>query len=113
MAREKDFGSTLEELEEAGATRALKKDRLVLPQVVHEFLSLCIERPPEYPKWSAAKQAEIDRERLGFYKAQEKLREFIALAGINEIADLADVRDDRQIRPQLMGTMRIWLAEGE
>lgn len=109
MARERNHGETLSELEAQGGERLPKAKRLALPHVVEEFLSLTLSHPEGYELMSGAKQAEIDRERLGFYKAQEKLREFVALAGINEIADLADVRDDRQIRPVLIGTLRTWM----
>lgn len=109
MAREKQFGSTIEELEEAGGERLPKKKRLALPQVVHEFLSLAMVRPESYETMSQRKQTEVDREMLGFYKAQEKLREFIALGGTDAISDLADVRDDRQIRPQMIGNLRTWM----
>lgn len=42
--------------------------------------------------------------------AGEKLREFIALCGVDAIADLADVRDDRQPRPQDVGGLRVWMT---
>lgn len=100
--------TTLEELIACGAARAAKDDRLPLPTVVEEFLKLGIERQPEYDGLTKQKQAEIDRERLGFYKAQEKLREFIALVGKEAVANLADVRTEQQIRPVLMGQMRLW-----
>jgi hypothetical protein len=70
---------------------------------------LVLSRPEDYDKLPAYKQREIDRETLGFYKAQEKLREFIALGGTDAIADLADVRDDRQLRPTLIGNLRSWM----
>lgn len=103
-----DPETTLEELERAGQRRAAKRDRIPMPTLVEEFLKLAIERPPDYATMSRQKQAELDRERVGFYKAQEKLREFIAVVGAEGYADLADVRDERQIRPHLMGTMRVW-----
>jgi hypothetical protein len=99
MSRQRVHGETLKALEAAGGQRLPKKRQLALPHVVEEFLSLCTERPENYSRMSAAKQECLDKERLGFYRAQEKLREFIALGGTNAIADLADVRDDRQIRP--------------
>lgn len=99
MARQRNHGETLADLESRGAGRLPKKKQMALPHVVEEFLSLCTERPENYSRMSAAKQAELDKERLGFYRSQEKLREFIALGGTDAIADLADVRDDRQIRP--------------
>lgn len=107
MARQRVHGETLEGLKAAGGARLPKKKQMALPHIVEEFLSLCTERPENYSRMSAAKQAELDKERLGFYRAQEKLREFIALGGTDAIADLADVRDDRQIRP----TGGIWLAD--
>lgn len=104
MARVRKNGETLEELLAQGGERRSKKKQLALPHVVEEFLSLCAERPENYDRMPKAKQAELDRERLGYYKAQEKLREFIALGGVDAIADLADVRDDRQLRPHLAAT---------
>lgn len=109
MARGRKHGETLEELKAQGGDRLPKAKRLALPHVVEEFLSLTLSRPESYEAMSERKQAEIDREMLGFNKAQEKLREFIALAGTDAIADLADVRDDRQIRPTLIGTLRTWM----
>jgi hypothetical protein len=109
MSRERQHGTTLEELEAVGGARLPKKKQLALPHVVEEFLSLCVERTEGYSRMSAARQAEMDKERLGFYKAQEKLREFIALGGGDAFADLADVRDDRQIRPFVMGRSRMWM----
>lgn len=107
MARERNHGETLKALEAAGGQRLSKKKQMALPHVVEEFLTLCTERPENYLRMAAAKQAELDKERLGFYRAQEKLREFIALGGVDGIADLADVRDDRQIRP----VGGIWLVD--
>lgn len=107
MARVRDHGDTLKQLEAAGGQRLEKKKQMALPHVVEEFLSLCVERPENYTRMSKAKQAELDKERLGFYRAQEKLREFIALGGSEGFADLADVRDDRQIRP----VGGIWLVD--
>ena len=109
MARERKHGETLEELEAQGGARLPQKKRMALPHVVEEFLSLTLSRPEGYPSMSAKKQELIDREMVGFCKAQEKLREFIALAGTDAIADLADVRDDRQIRPTLIGNLRTWM----
>lgn len=110
MARERKKGETLELLtKDGGAVRLPKKKQLALPHIVEEFLSMTISEPDTYAKLSEQKQAEIDREMIGFAKAQEKLREFIALCGVEAIADLADVRDDRQPRPQDVGGMRVWM----
>lgn len=108
MARVRKAGETLEELEAQGGRRLEKKRQLALPHVVEEFLSLAIERPENYDGMLPSKKREIDRERVGFYKAQEKLRELVALAGNDAIADLADVRDDRQVRPTLIENFRAW-----
>lgn len=110
MGRERKVGETLEELKAQGGERLPKKKQLALPHVVEEFLSLTLSRPEGYDGMAEHKQREIDRETVGFYKAQEKLREFIALGGTDAIADLADVRDDRQIRPTLIGTLRTWMT---
>lgn len=107
MARVREHGETLKALEANGGQRLEKKKQMALPPVVEEFLSLCVERPENYSRMAKAKQAELDKERLGFYRAQEKLREFIALGGSEGFADLADVRDDRQIRPH----GGIWLID--
>jgi hypothetical protein len=109
MARERRHGATLEELEELGGARLPKKKRLALPHICEEFLSLALARPEGYDKMPQYKQREIDRETVGFYKAQEKLREFIALGGTDAISDLADVRDDRQLRPTSIGGLRTWM----
>jgi hypothetical protein len=109
MARERKHGETLSELEAQGGQRLPRAKRLALPHCVEEFLSLTMSEPENYVTMSQKKQGEIDREMLGFYKAQEKLREFIALGGTDAIADLADVRDDQQLRPGLLGTMRVWM----
>lgn len=110
MSRERNHGETLEELEAQGGERLPRAKRLALPHCVEEFLSLTLAQPEGFEMMSGAKQAEIERERVGFYKAQEKLREFIALGGTDAISDLADVRDDRQIRPVLIGTLRTWVS---
>jgi hypothetical protein len=110
MARERNHGETLSELEAQGGARLPKKKQLALPHVVEEFLSLALSPPESYESMSGAKQEAIDREILGFCKAQEKLREFVALAGTDAISDLADVRDDRQIRPVLIGNLRAWVS---
>lgn len=110
MTRERKNGETLEELtKDGGAVRLPKKKQLALPHIVEEFLSLTISEPDSYPTLSEQKKAEIDREMIGFAKGQEKLREFIALCGVDAIADLADVRDDRQPRPQDVGGLRVWM----
>jgi len=110
VPRERKHGETLEELKDQGGARLPKAKRLALPHIVEEFLSLTMSPPESYVTMSQRKQAEIDREMLGFAKAQEKLREFIALGGTDAIADLADVRDDRQPRPQLIGNLRVWMG---
>lgn len=110
MARERKVGETLEQLTKSGgAVRLPRSKRLALPHCVEEFLSLTISPPDDFALMSERKQAEIEREMMGFAKAQEKLREFIALAGTDAIADLADVRDDRQPRPQDVGGLRVWM----
>lgn len=110
MARTRDHGATLKALvDDGGAVRLPKAKQLALPHIVEEFLSLSISRPDSYPAMSKQKQAEIDRELVGFAKAQEKLREFIALCGVEAIADLADVRDDRQPRSEHVGGLRVWM----
>lgn len=110
MARTRDHGATLKALVDDGdAVRLPKKKQLALPHIVEEFLSLTISEPDSYPTMSEQKKAEIDREMIGFAKAQEKLREFIALCGVDAVADLADVRDDRQPRPQDVGGLRVWM----
>lgn len=109
MARVRNNGETLKELIAQGGERRAKNKRLALPHIVEEFLSLTLSRPEGYEKMAEYKRREIDREMLGFNKAQEKLREFIALGGTDAIQDLADVRDDRQIRPTLIGKLRTWM----
>lgn len=110
MARQRKAGETLELLtKDGGAVRLPKKKQLALPHIVEEFLSMTISEPDSYSSMSEQKKAEIDREMIGFAKAQEKLREFIALCGVEAIADLADVRDDRQPRPQDVGGLRVWM----
>jgi hypothetical protein len=108
MARVRNRGETLKELEEQGGQRLEKKKQLALPHVVEEFLSLTMSPPENYDEMLPSKKREIDRERIGFYKAQEKLREFVALGGGDGFAELADVRDDRQVRPVLIGNVRQW-----
>lgn len=83
MARERKKGETLELLtKDGGAVRLPKKKQLALPHIVEEFLSMTISEPDSYSGLTEQKQAEIDREMIGFAKAQEKLREFIALCGV-------------------------------
>jgi hypothetical protein len=110
MARERNHGETLKELRASGARRLPQKKRMALPHVVEEFLSLTLSRPENYESLSARKRHEIDGEMVGFCKAQEKLREFIAVAGTDAISDLADVRDSRQIRPKMIGEFRAWMV---
>lgn len=110
MARVRKVGETLAELKAQGGERLPRAKRLALPHIVEEFLSLTLSEPENYVTLSERKQAEIDREMVAFAKAQEKLREFIALGGTDAISDLADVRDDRQSRPQLIGNLRAWMT---
>ena len=46
----------------------------------------------------------------GFYKAQERLRELIAIYGTDAITKLADVRNEKQQRPVNMVGMRTWVG---
>lgn len=112
MTREKEHGTTLEECEAAGGERLPKSKRFGLKVCVEEFLSRVFsydfDNPPR--KLSQYKEREILAEIRGYAKAQEHLREIIALGGTDAIANLAEVRDERQMRPRMIGDMRTWVG---
>lgn len=108
MPREKKHGTTLEECELAGGSRLPKSKRVGLNRLVEDFLGAVMVEPEK--KTSQAQQRENAAEIRGFYKAQERLRELIAMGGTDAIAELAEVRDDRQQRPVMIGNFRIWMG---
>lgn len=97
----------LKELEELGVERAPKSKREPLPKLVEGFLSMRLSAPEG--KKSKTREREFDMERLGFCKAMEKLRELIAVHGTDAIAELADVREESQLRPYNLGGFRNWM----
>lgn len=107
---ERKHGTTLEECIAAGGARLPKSKRRGLPVLVEHFLQVTLARPEEIKEKAQYKQREVEAEIRGFYKAQEKLREYIAMGGTDAIADLAEVRDDRQQRPVMVGNMRAWVG---
>jgi len=110
MPKEKEHGTTLEELEELGVKRNVKSKRFGLSKLVEDFLETALVRPDSYEKMSQVKQRECDREMTGFYKAQERLRELIACCGTDAIAELAAVPTENQQRPVNLAGMRTWMG---
>lgn len=102
--------STLRELEDVGARRVPVKKRLSLSKVVESFLKHSMKAPDEIEEKPQYRQRECEAEMRGFYKAQELLREIIALEGTNAIARFADVRKKGQQRPTMMGKLRVWMG---
>lgn len=103
---------TLDELRELGIERAPKSKRIAAPAIIEQFLSMVFDydfaNAPR--KLSQAKEREIEAEIRSFCKAQEKLRELLAIHGTDAIASLADIRDERQRRPQNMAGRRTWIG---
>lgn len=107
---ERKHGTTLEEVEAAGGTRNPKSKRWGLNKLVDHFLGVALEMPEGIENKAQYKQREAEAEMRGFYKAQEHLREIIAMGGTDAIAALADVRNEKQQRPVMIGNFRTWLA---
>lgn len=108
--REQQYETTLEEVEACGGERQPKSKRIGLSKSVTHFLELSMKRPEGIEKKAQYKQREMEAEMRGFYKAQETLREIIAVAGTDAIADLANVRTEDQQRPIVMAGMRTWIG---
>lgn len=102
--------TTLEQCIAAGGARNAKSKRVGLKTAVEWFLEVTMTPPDGIEKKAQYKQREMEAEMRGFYKAQEHLREIIAMAGTDAIAELADIRDERQQRPVMIGTFRTWLG---
>lgn len=110
MAKEREHGTTLEECEAAGGSRVPKSKRISLPKCVTHFLEEVIQRPEGLEKKAQYKQRECEAEMRGYNKAQERLREIIAMGGTDAIAELAEVRAEGQQRPVMIGNMRTWMG---
>lgn len=111
MSREKEHGTTLEEIEAAGGKRLPKSKRFGLKKSVEMFLEEVFSFDFEKAKkMSQVKEREIQAEIRGYAKAQEHLREIIAMGGTDAIAELAEVRTEGQMRPKIIGNMRAWMG---
>jgi hypothetical protein len=110
MPEERKHGTTLEECEAAGGERVAKSKRISLEKCVRHFLEEAIVPPEGIEKKSQAKQNICNQEIISYNKAQERLREIIAMGGTDAIADLAEVRDENQRRPVMIGNMRAWMG---
>lgn len=110
MSKERKHGTTLEECIAAGGKRNPKSKRAGLSRLVEAFLETVMVRPEGIEKKAQYKQREMEAEMRGWYKAQEHMRELIAMAGTDAIAELAEVRDKRQQRPVMIGNMRTWFG---
>lgn len=110
MAKEAEHGTTLEECEAAGGKRLPKSKRRGLRVLVEHFLEGVMLPPEGMEKKSQRKQDLIWAEVRGYNKAQENLREVIAMGGTEALADLAEVRDERQMRPTMIGHLRTWIG---
>lgn len=110
MAKERKHGTTLEECIAAGGERVPKSRRVGLPKLVTHFLEGVMVLPKGIEKKAQYKQREMEAEIRGYNKAQENLREIIAMGGTDAIADLAEVRDERQQRPVMIGNLRTWFG---
>lgn len=102
--------TTLEQCEAAGGERVPKSKRMSLENCVRHFLEEAIVPPEGIEKKSQRKQDICNQEVISYNKAQERLREIIAMGGTDAIADLAEVRNENQRRPHMMGNMRVWLG---
>lgn len=109
MSQETEM-TTLEECLAAGGARLPEAEQVDLEGCVKHFLEVKLERPEGIEKKSQKKQAELEKEMRGFYRAQEKLREILAMGGVDAIAHLADVRIEGQQRPRIAGGTRAWLG---
>lgn len=108
--RERSFETLLEELEDLGLERAPRSKRLGLAKLVTAFLEMAPVRPENGKrKISQRRERELDLECMAFCKAQEKLRELIAIYGTDSIAELADIRVEGQMRPHNLAGSRNWM----
>ena len=109
-SREAEHGTTLEECEAAGGKRLPKRKRRGLRVLVEHFLEGVMVPPEGLEKKSQRKQDLCWAEIRGYNKAQEHLREVIAMGGHDNLADLAEVRDEGQMRPTMIGKLRTWIG---
>lgn len=110
MSEERKHGTTLEECEAAGGARVAKSKRISLEKCVKHFLEEAILPPEGWEKKSQAKQNVITQEIISYNKAQERLREIIAMGGTDAIAELAETRSPKQRRPVMIGKFRTWMG---
>ena len=94
---------------EGGGGGPIAED-LGLERAPRGFLETALERSEGIEKKSQRKQELVETEMRGFYKAQERLRELIAIYGTDAITKLADVRNEKQQRPVNMVGMRTWVG---
>jgi hypothetical protein len=109
-SRERKPSTTLEECEAAGGARVPKSKRISLEKCVRHFLEEAIVPPEGIEKKSQRKQDICNQEIISYNKAQERLREIIAMGGTDAIAELADVRNEKQRRPVMLGKFRAWMG---
>jgi hypothetical protein len=111
MPEENIHGTTLEECIAAGGARLPKSRQRGLKVCVEDYLRRVFtydfdngKKMPQY------RERELIAEIRGYAKAQEHLREIIAMGGTEAIAELAEIRDERQMRPKMFGNMRTWVG---
>lgn len=102
--------TTLEQCLKTGGERLPKSKRVGLKTLVEDYLATVFTFDFEdTKKMSQSKEREILAEIRGYAKAQERLREVIAMGGTDAIAELAEIRDERQMRPKVIGNFRAWM----
>lgn len=109
-AQQEQEMTTLDELVELGLHREPKSKQKGLKALVEHHLSLVFDYDFDNAprKMSQSREREIEAEIRGFCKAQEKLREVIAIYGTDAILGLSDVREDGQRRPRNLAGGRNW-----
>lgn len=96
--------------------RVAKSKRVGVKACVEEFLGFVFSFDFENYNETHKKNLGVQREReiqaeiRGFNKAQEALRDLIAINGTDAVEYLSEVRADGQMQPELVGDRRFWIG---
>lgn len=96
--------------------RVVKSKQVGVKACVQEFLGLVFSFDyDDYNKrkrkpMGVQREREIEAEIRGFNKAQEVLRDLIAVNGTDSILHLSELRVEGQREPQLIGDKRYWVG---
>lgn len=96
--------------------RAPTSKRAGVKKIVEEFLGLVFSfdfdnyNETHKKNLGVQREREIQAEIRGFNKAQEALRDLIAIVATDPNLDLAEIRADGQMQPELVGERRFWIG---